>query len=130
MRPAALGLVAGLMLAACGSAGSSPAAVADARLLTGPDPNAITHIDSCSNGYVDGILIVDPQAGTAVIDPTIRTLRTPLMWPTGYRAHQAGAQLELTRPDGATFATTGNRYWIQGSFVGDLFYACGFVLPE
>jgi hypothetical protein len=126
-------LAAATFVAGCGVGAASSPATADSlgpQLLTGSDPDAPVHLNTCDAGYVDGILVVDPEAGTAIADDTIVSLRTPLMWPAGYRARQAGAQLELLRPDGTPFATTGKRYWIQGGFTGDFFYACGFVLPE
>jgi hypothetical protein len=129
---AALAILLAAALIGCGSNGAPSASPGEAvQLLTGAVPAAFARIGGCGlMDYVDGLVIPDSSAGTAIEIDDADGFRTPLMWPPGYGAYQQGAHLALTRPDGSTFATTGNDYRIEGGFAGNLFYACGFVMPE
>jgi hypothetical protein len=124
VRAAGAVLVAMLLAGCVSTASPSPSDFKAAWLVTGPDPNG----GACFTNYLDGSLVVDPVSGTAVSDSSILTTR--VMWPSGYRARQVGAEVQVVRPDGSIVATTGNWYWVQGGYQGSVFYACGFVLPE
>lgn len=93
-----MGLALGLVLAGCGAMGPR------IPLLTNPDATG-----ACYAGGEQGItaqLIADPTYGTSFAGQ-------PVMWPHGYTAHQAGAEVDVFDASGSVKATTGRTYHIS-----------------
>jgi hypothetical protein len=102
-----------LCLAACGSAASlgsvapsQPAGSGEpVYLLTGVAPNSC-YAGGESNSGIGGELLPDPNFGTAIGD-------TPIMWPVGYTARHAEAEIEVLDGQGSVKAITGRMYHIS-----------------
>jgi hypothetical protein len=78
-------------------------------LLTGVDP------DACYAGGETGMtgrLVVDPKYGTSFNGK-------PVMWPVGFTARRAGAEVEVLDAQGTVRATTGRTYHISIGYVSD-----------
>lgn len=91
-------VVIGLVLAACGPTGPRT------PLLTYPDV-----IAACYAGGEQGItadLVADPTYGTTFAG-------RPVMWPHGYTARLAGAEVEVLDASGNVKAKTGRTYHLS-----------------
>jgi hypothetical protein len=91
----------------------------------------------CFTNSAAGLLIVDPNYGTAILDEDAATVTrqqprpVPVMWRPGFSGRQSGSQVQVLDPDGRVVAVTGNRYRIQGGYWAyvNAFLACGDVTP-
>lgn len=107
-----------------------------APLSTGNDPDGMAFNGACYTNFASGTLIADPVYGTRIQDLTAMTEPAPIvpiMWPVGYTARHSGSEIEVLNGVGAVVAKTGNRYQIEGGYVGGdapAFLACGYVLPK
>ena len=109
----------------CGFAGES------VPLLTGTVPGYTDH-GGCFTNFAVGLLVTDPDYGTAVVDETASGTRTPVMWRPGYFGKRVGSEVEVHDQNGVPIATTGRSYQIAGGYSGEnprAFVACGFVNP-
>ena len=98
-------------------------------LLNGTVPG-YTDTGGCFTNFAVGLLVVDPDYGTAVVDETASNTRTPVMWRPGYVGKRVGSEVEVHDQNGVPIATTGRRYQIAGGYSGEnprAFVACGFV---
>jgi len=103
-------------------------------LLTGQNPftDGEPGMVGCYTNFAVGELEVDATYGTAITDESIGGTG-PVRWPTGYSGRHSGSEVEVLDRDGQVVARTGNRYQIEGAFVGDgprAWLACGYVLPK
>ena len=97
-----------------------------AALLAGCGPSVpvkllIADENRCFVSKAVGLLVADPQYGTAIVDeygqgghPPERSV--PIAWPSGFTGRQAGSEVEVVSPDGRVVATTGRRYSIPGGY--------------
>ncbi|HET9853170.1 MAG TPA: hypothetical protein VFP56_11795 [Candidatus Limnocylindrales bacterium] len=101
-------LTLAIWLAGCGSQ-SVP-------LLTGTGPFSPDD-HSCYLSYAVGMLVVDPNYGTAIIQEIgdgSPPFATPVMWWPGFSGRRVGAEIEVLDEAGTTVAVTGRRYKIGG----------------
>lgn len=100
-----LGLVAALVVG-CGRATDEPLASGAIRLLTArPD------IVGCPANVVEGDLVADPAAGTAI---STTDSRRPIKWPYGYSGRMNGAVVEIIDATGQVVARTGTKVRLDG----------------
>ena len=122
---AALAMALAAAIVGCGFTGES------VPLLNGTVPG-YTDTGGCFTNFAVGLLVVDPDYGTAVVDETASNTRTPVMWRPGYVGKRVGSEVEVHDQNGVPIATTGRRYQIAGGYWGEsprAFVACGFVNP-
>lgn len=82
----------------------------------------------CDLDGTTGMLIVDPKAGTAIVQEDHGQGTVPVVWPAGYAARKSGDQVEVLDTTGHVVARTGQRYFIGGG-VADGWLACGLYPP-
>jgi hypothetical protein len=105
-------------------------------LLTGDNPDGDLANGACYTNFASGPLVADPTYGTSIQDFTAGTEPAPVVpvrWPVGYTARQAGSEIEVVNGVGLVVAKTGNRYQIEGGYVGGnppAFLSCGYVLAK
>jgi hypothetical protein len=122
-------LALGVALAGCTPTAPVP-------LLTGDNPDGDLMSGGCYTNSANGPLVTDPVYGTAIQDDTGGPEPWPVaavMWPMGYTARHAGSEIEVVNREGLVVAKTGNRYHIEGGYVGGstpAFLACGYVLAK
>ncbi len=103
---AALLLVTVMAFAACGP--GEPV-----TLLTGNDE------PGCYLANTTGMLIVDAQAGTAIVSEDMGQTTVPVRWPSRYTGRKNGDQVEVLDAAGHVVARTGQRYELLGGYNGD-----------
>jgi hypothetical protein len=106
MRQAALLLALLGFLAAC--APGEPVAL----LTSGPELG-------CYVANTTGLLIGDPQAGTAIVSEDMSRTTVPVRWPAGYTGRKSGDQVEVLDASGHVVARTGQRYELLGGYDDD-----------
>jgi hypothetical protein len=117
-----------LVLAGCAPADS-------VHLLTGDD-QMTRNGAGCYTNFAAGLLTADPVNGTRIADESTGGPGAPVvavMWPPGFTARRSGGEVEVLDRSGGVIVTTGNRYQIEGGYIGDIdrvFLACGYVLPK
>ena len=104
-RLAVWALVVAVEVAGCGSppASGAPGTVV---LLTGRQGDI-----GCLLNVVEGELVADDTAGSAIIDGGVRT---PIRWPYGFAGRRSGAEVEILDPTGNVVARTGTRIRLGG----------------
>jgi hypothetical protein len=95
-------------------------------LLTG---NGSDGLASCYLNFFVNELVVDPVAGTAVIESYTtkdgpQTRVVPIMWPSGYTARRSGFEVEVLATNGEVVARTGATYRVQGGYEGNVWRTC------
>jgi hypothetical protein len=99
-----LGLVAALVVGC--QATDQPLASGAIGLLTArPD------IVGCPANVVEGDLVADPAAGTAI---STTDSRRPIKWPYGYSGGMNGTVVEISDPAGQVVARTGTKVRLDG----------------
>jgi hypothetical protein len=84
----------------------------------------------CYTSGVEGQLVTDPDAGTAIID-NMGGHRAAVTWPIGYTGRRSWSEVEVLDRSGNVVVRTGTLvnlpggYWTDGSFL-----ACGSVIPN
>lgn len=118
--PSAVILLA-LIAGACGPAPESTIPLSLA-------PNAVPLLTQagggigCAANLVEGDLVIDATAGTAIIDAGVRK---PIRWPFGYTGRRRGAEVEVLDSAGNVVAVTGTRVSIGGGeTVSGVWAAC------
>ena len=104
-------LVAVLFLAGCVGSAPNSSSQHPVQLLT--------HDGPCQPAPVAGLLVVDPNYGTALRhDGPEPASVVPVAWQAGYSGRYAagGQEIEVVGPDGDVLATTGKRYLLAGGF--------------
>ena len=96
-----------LAVAACGAGAS-------VTLLTAVDGER-----GCYLANTTGMLIVDPDAGTAIVSEDMGRATTPVRWPNGYTGRRSWDQVEVLDASGRVVAQTGQRYELLGGYDGD-----------
>jgi hypothetical protein len=102
MRRAVLVLALLATVAACGP--GEPVA-----LLT-----ASTENPGCYLANTTGMLIVDPEAGTAIVSEDMAKTTVPVRWPAGYTGRMNGDQVEVLDSAGRVVTHTGQRIELLG----------------
>ncbi len=124
-RCAWIGLVA-LVLATAGC-GPSLSDASPAPATLGPDGVVLltaAHIPGsvgCPANYVDGELVFDAAAGSAIIDGGIRE---PIRWPYGYTGRRRDAEVEILDETGSVVARSGTRIRLSGGEIDGAWFAC------
>jgi hypothetical protein len=120
---ATVGLV--LATASCGPSVSDPSPIPASLgpdgvvLLTAARPGAV----GCPANFVDGELVFDAAAGSAIIDAA--GVRTPIRWPYGYTGRRRDAEVEILDESGAVVARSGTRIRLGGGEpVPGTWFAC------
>ena len=100
-------------------------------------PNGVI---GCFTSAADGLLVVDPAYGTAIIQANgPDSVRSIVAWLPGFTARKLGPEVEVLDPEGKVVATTGRRYRLDGGSVlpdqwpglpTPVFWACDRVIPE
>lgn len=83
----------------------------------------------CDVAGTTGMLIVDPKAGTAIVQEDMGQLTVPVVWPAGYTGRKIGDQVEVLDTTGRVVARTGQRYFIEGGYDADGWLDCGAYPP-
>jgi hypothetical protein len=84
---------------------------APVKLLTGDGE------PGCFAANTTGLLIVDPRAGTAIVEEDMdKGLTDPVSWPTGFTGRTSGDQVEVLDTAGHVVARTGQRYELLGGY--------------
>jgi hypothetical protein len=77
----------------------------------------------CPANFVDGELVFDAAAGSAIIDAA--GVRTPIRWPYGYTGRRRDAEVEILDDTGAVVARSGTRIRTGGGEpVPGTWFAC------
>lgn len=93
------------------------------RTATSPVPAS-----ACPEAAIEGTLIEHPVTGLGLLDQSGR-VRTPVVWPTGYRANPSIGSSILFDASGQLVAYTGERVAIQATTPGPAgpLVVCGTV---
>jgi hypothetical protein len=110
MRRAALALALLFAVAACGS---DPVPGERVALLTASGN------PGCYVANTTGMLIVDPEAGTAIVSEDMGRTTVPVRWPEGYTGRRSGSEVEVLDRAGQVVARTGQRYELLGGYNPD-----------
>jgi hypothetical protein len=113
MKRAAATLTLALLVLGCG-------------LLPDSSVQLLTYIpqggEGCYLNEVNGLLVVDANYGTALIENGARPGASPnplrVAWPTGYTAQRVGSEVEVLDPHGNVVMTTGQRVTLIGGYGG------------
>jgi hypothetical protein len=102
----------------------------DVRLLTGPPKYDYGH-GGCFTFSVTGLLVVDPDYGTAIVAEGVNapTGAVPVAWRPGVTARRFGAEVAVFDPAGNQIAITGTKYNLPGGYVSEG-GSSGLVWPE
>lgn len=90
-----------------------------------------TDAEVCHTSGIDGDLVPDAEAGTAIVD-TRYGQRHPIAWPRGYTARNSLSGVEVVNSQGEVVARTGTHVSLLGGVSPDgSFEACiyGAVKP-
>jgi hypothetical protein len=66
----------------------------------------------CPANFIDGDLVADDSAGTAIVSTDSHL---PIMWPYGYTGRVRGSVIEIVDPTGLVVAQTGTRIRLLGA---------------
>jgi hypothetical protein len=135
-----MALVIGMTMIGCDAPPGEPV-----PLLTGVGPGLVGNGGqmSCYTDFAEGLLIVDPTYGTAIIDhdlPFAQPKAVTIAWRNGFAARRVRSEVEVLDPAGNVVAITGHNYRIAGGYTGriqtswpsppgSMFVACDFVIP-
>jgi hypothetical protein len=110
MRRTALALALLFTVAACGAdpVPGEPVALLSASGNPG-----------CYAATTTGMLIVDPEAGTAIVSEDMGKTTVRVRWPEGYSGRRSGDQVEVLDRAGHVVARTGQRYELLGGYDPD-----------
>ena len=113
-----------VMLAIAGSVGACGSGEPVTLLTGNPQPG-------CYLANTTGMLIIDAQAGTAIVSEDMARTTVPVRWPAGYTGRKNGVRVEIVDAAGRVVARTGQRYELLGGYNGDgTWAACvGGVYP-
>jgi hypothetical protein len=76
----------------------------------------------CPANLVEGDLVVDEDAGTAILDAGVRKA---IRWPFGYLGRRSGSEIEVLDPNRTVIAKTGTRIQLAGGeTVPGVWFAC------
>lgn len=73
----------------------------------------------CFVANTTGMLIVDPEAGTAIVSEDMGKTTVRVRWPEGYTGRKSGDQVEVLDRSGHVVARTGQRYELLGGYNPD-----------
>lgn len=77
----------------------------------------------CPANFVDGEVVFDATAGSAIIDHA--GVRMPIRWPHGYTGRRQGAEVEILDEQGRVVARTGTPVRLGGGeAVPGTWFAC------
>jgi hypothetical protein len=77
----------------------------------------------CPANFVDGELVFDAAAGSAIIDAA--GIRKPITWPYGYTGRRRDAEVEILDRTGSMVARSGTRIRLPGGeIVPGTWFAC------
>lgn len=103
--PASLGLAA-VLVAGCGLATDKALPSGTVQLL-----NSSQGTVGCPSNVIEGDLVVDASAGTAI---SATDYRRPIKWPYGYSGRAQGSVIEIVGPTGQVVARTGTKIRLGG----------------
>ena len=70
----------------------------------------------CLAANTTGLLIVDPKAGTAIVQEDMAEQTAPVSWPAGFTGRKSWDQVEVLDTAGHVVARTGQRYELLGGY--------------
>jgi len=73
----------------------------------------------CFAANTNGMLIVDPEAGTAIVSEDMGRTTVAVRWPEGYTGRRSGSEVEVLDTAGRVVARTGQRYELLGGYNTD-----------
>jgi hypothetical protein len=73
----------------------------------------------CYLANTTGMLIVDAQAGTAIVSEDMGRTTAAVRWPPGFTGRTSGDQVEVLDTSGHVVARTGQRYELLGGYNED-----------
>jgi hypothetical protein len=77
----------------------------------------------CPANVVDGEIVSDPAAGSAIVDD--EGVRKPIRWPFGYTGRRADGEVEILDETGRVVTRTGTRVRLAGGeVVSGTWFAC------
>jgi hypothetical protein len=94
-------------------------------LLTGELPHPSDEVPGCYTSGDIGELVVDPVAGTAILEDNGD--RYPVIWQVGYTGRQIGSMVEVLDSSGAVVARTGTRVNLEGGYTDAFSATRGFL---
>jgi hypothetical protein len=121
-----LGLLALVAILLAGGFLSHPVTLKTGSLYPDASPGFV----GCYTSGVEGDLVTDSIAGTAIID-RMNGHRVAVTWPPGYTGRSSGSEVEVLNTSGKVVTRTGTLvnmpggYWTDGTFL-----ACGNVIPN
>lgn len=113
-------LFAAVIVAGCQTTSPTPTAALVPLLTAGGPPF------SCPASLIEGELVADPSAGTAIVS---QGERFRVRWPPGYVGRVAGREIEVLDANGIVVAVTGRPMKLGGgASEPDLWVTChGFL---
>jgi hypothetical protein len=102
-----LSLIAAVILAALGAC-SSPDAVTLATSRAG------AFVSGCPAARIDGVLLIDEGAGTAIVAGEDLY---GVIWPSGFSGHRSAGVIEVLDEDGHVVARTGESVALSGGMI-------------
>jgi hypothetical protein len=101
------------VLSACSSLDSMTLATSRAGMFT----------NGCPAARIDGVLLVDGGAGTAIVSGGERY---GVVWPYGFSGHRSGDVVEVLDGSGRVVARTGETVALGGGILGEgRWFTCG-----
>ena len=78
----------------------------------------------CFTAGTTGMLIVNAEAGTAIVQEDMGKSTVPVRWPKGYTSRRIGDQVEVLDTAGRVVARTGRRYYLPGGYENGTWLTC------
>jgi hypothetical protein len=78
----------------------------------------------CYAAGTGGQLVVDAEAGTAVLETEMSQSRVQVTWPRGYTARRSGGEVEVLDRYGEVVARTGTEVHLVGGYENHSFLVC------
>jgi hypothetical protein len=115
-------LVFAVLVSGCQESGREPS-----PLPANPAPGTVVLLTmggggiGCPLAVVDGDLVTDENAGSAIIDHGVRKR---VKWPYGYAGRRSGNEVEILDRTGKVVARTGTRVRLVGGEIDGAWFAC------
>jgi hypothetical protein len=78
----------------------------------------------CYAAGTGGQLVVDAEAGTAVLETEMSHSRVQVTWPRGYTARRSGGEVEILNRYGEVVARTSTEVHLVGGYENHSFLVC------
>jgi hypothetical protein len=115
-------LMFAVLVSGCQASGREPS-----PLPANPAPGTVVLLTTgggsigCPLAVVEGDLVIDENAGSAVI---ANGVRERIRWPYGYAGRRSGNEVEILDRAGKVVGRTGTRVRLGGGDIGGVWLAC------